>query len=114
MKFFIVFSFVSSLIVGAGLYASDEENLKKQIELMKQKIEQLEKEKKKPSGGGLKVKDYDNSSMGVSNTSSSSTNNSNNQQITPEQMKLLQDSMKKGKKYLEERNEYLKELENED
>jgi hypothetical protein len=114
MKFFLAFSLVSSLIISVGLYASDQENLKLQVEMMKKKIKQLEDEKKKSnssSSGGLKVKDYGNSSMGQTNTTSSTNSN---QQISPEQMKKLQDAMKNGKKYLEERNEFLQELENEE
>lgn len=115
MKFFLAFSLVLSLIISVGLYASDQENLKLQVEMMKKKIKQLEDEKNKSnsssSSGGLKVKDYGNSSMGQTNTSSSTNSN---QQISPEQMKKLQDAMKNGKKYLEERNEFLQELENEE
>lgn len=112
MKFFLAFTLVSSLIIGAGLFASDKEAMKKQIAEMQKKIDELKKQQNSGSySGGLKVKDYGNSSMGQSNTSSSSNNN---QQISPQDMKKLQDAMKKGKKYLEERNKYLEELENEE
>ncbi len=60
-------------------------------------------------GQGLKVKDYKNAQM----NSSSSSSSSSSQGITPEQQKKLEEALEKGKKYLEERNKYLKELENE-
>lgn len=34
-------------------------------------------------------------------------------ELTPEQQKLLQESLKKGKKYLQERKKFLEELDNE-
>jgi hypothetical protein len=112
MKLLIAFALASSLIFTTGIFASDKEDMKKQIAEMQKKIDELKRQQNSiSSSGGLKVKDYEDSSMGQSNTSSSP---SSNQQISPEDMKKLQDAMKKGKKYLEERNKYLEELENEE
>lgn len=90
MKFFLAFAIIVSMSLASHSSAS-------------------EKEKNKTTSGGLKIKDYKKSMMGGDKKSS----DSRDPQLTPEQLKLLQDSMKKGEKYLEERNKFLEELENE-
>lgn len=90
MNFFLAFAIIISMALGGNVSAS-------------------EKEKNKTSSGGLKVKDYKKSTMG----GDKKTSDSGGTQLTPEQLKLLQDSIKKGEKYLEERNKFLEELENE-
>ncbi|MBT7610023.1 MAG: hypothetical protein HN576_09720 [Bacteriovoracaceae bacterium] len=86
---------------------ADDAATQAQIEALKAQIQVLQKNQaKEKSSSGLKVKDYKNEKM--KSTSSEST-----EKISAEDQKKLEEALKKGKKYLEERNKYLEELENE-
>lgn len=88
-----------------------EADMQKQIDALKSQLAAMEKVQNKNKSGGLKVKDMNNQK--IDNSRSPASSGESAPQLSPAQMKQLQDSLKKGQEYLEERNQYLEELMNE-
>jgi hypothetical protein len=101
MKFIILLS----LMFGSHFAQADDPSTQEQIEKIKAQLKVLGDQQSEKSPG-LKVKDYKNSEIKTTATDTE-------QKISPEDQKKLEDALKKGKKYIEERNKYLEELENE-
>jgi hypothetical protein len=103
MKFFLCISF----LLGLNVSFAEDAATQKEIEKLKAQIKTLQaNQAKNKSNSGLKVKDYRNEKMTTSNSGSTG-------QISPEDQKKLEEALKRGKKYLEERNKYLEELDDE-
>lgn len=102
MKLIIVF-----LVLNFSVYSQSNEELMKKLESLQQRIDHLEGKKKKK---GLKTTDF-----GGKSTSNPTMQNSSGKApaATPEQMKQIMDALKKGDKYIKDRDKLLKELDEE-